>query len=55
MHMSNDMNHIFILVKLMYLLKLQLDQNLIVIYSKFNSNFKNHIKFGMIRKDGPWH
>jgi hypothetical protein len=31
----------------MCLLKLQLDQNSIVIYHKFNDNFKSHINFEM--------
>jgi hypothetical protein len=41
--MSNAKDCIFILSKLMRLLKLQLDQNLIVIYIKSNNNFKNHV------------
>jgi hypothetical protein len=36
---------LFIIPKLMWLLKLLLDQNLIVIYQKFNGNFKSHINF----------
>jgi hypothetical protein len=35
---------------LMWLLKSPLDQNLIMIYHKFNSDFKNHINFGRIKR-----
>jgi hypothetical protein len=35
----------------MWLLKLPLDQNLIVIYHKFNNNFKSHINFNEIKKN----
>jgi hypothetical protein len=34
-----------VLLKMMWLLKLPLDQNLIVIYHKSNSDFKSHIIF----------
>jgi hypothetical protein len=37
-----------IISKLVYFLKLSLDQNLIMIYYKFNVNFKNHINFRMM-------
>jgi len=35
----------FVLQKLMWLLKLPLDQNSRMIYDKFNGNFKSHINF----------
>jgi hypothetical protein len=35
----------FILPKLMWLFKSPLDQNSIVIYQKFNGDFKSHINF----------
>lgn len=35
----------FVPSKLMWLLKLLFDQNLIVIYHKFNGDFKNQINF----------
>jgi hypothetical protein len=35
--------------KFMWLLKLPLDQNSIMIYHKFNSNFKSHINFERIK------
>jgi hypothetical protein len=34
-------------LKLLWLLKSPLDQNLIVIYHKFNSDFKSHINLGV--------
>jgi hypothetical protein len=37
--------HLFVLPKLMWLLKLSLDQNLIMIYHKFNGDFKSHVNF----------
>jgi len=40
----------FVLPKLMWLLKSPLDQNPIMIYHKFNGDFKSHINFG--RKKG---
>jgi hypothetical protein len=33
----------------MWFLKLQLDQNLVVVYHKFNSDFKSHINFRMTK------
>jgi hypothetical protein len=45
---SNATYHLFVLflsLKLMWLLKLLLDQNIIMIYHKFNGNFKSHINF----------
>jgi hypothetical protein len=39
-----------ILPKLMWLLKLPLDQNPIVIYYKFNGNFKSYINFREINR-----
>jgi hypothetical protein len=36
--------------KLMWFLKSPLDQNPIVIYQKFNGNFKSHINFKEIKK-----
>jgi len=35
----------------MWLLKSPLDQNPIVIYQKFNGNFKSHIDFGGQKED----
>jgi hypothetical protein len=43
----------FVPPKLMWLLKSPLDQNLIMIYHKFNSNFKSHINFERIKR-GQW-
>jgi hypothetical protein len=37
---------LFYLFKINVALKLPLDQNLIVIYHKFNGDFKSHINFG---------
>jgi len=34
----------------MWLLKSPLDQNPIVIYHKFNGNFKSHINFGRTKR-----
>jgi hypothetical protein len=42
----NATYHHFVLLKLMWLLKLLLNQNSIVIYRKFNGDFKSHINFG---------
>jgi hypothetical protein len=39
------------LLKLMYLLKSPLDQNLIAIYYKFYSDFKSHIIFLKHKRD----
>jgi hypothetical protein len=39
----------FIFLKLMWLLKLLLHQNLIMIYHKFNSDFKSHVNFMRIK------
>jgi hypothetical protein len=43
---SNATHHPLVLPKLMWLLKSPLDQNLRVIYQKFNGDFKSHINFG---------
>jgi len=50
---SNATYHPFVLPKLMWLLKSQLDQNPIMIYHKFNGNFKSHMNFERI-KGGQW-
>jgi hypothetical protein len=42
-----------VIPKLMWLLKSLLDQNSIMIYHKFNGDFKSHIKFGRT-KGGQW-
>jgi hypothetical protein len=42
----NATHHPLTLPKLMWLLKSPLDQNSIVIYQKFNDDFKSHINFG---------
>jgi hypothetical protein len=39
----------FVLLKLMWLLKSPLDQNSILIYHKFNGDFKSYINFGRIK------
>jgi hypothetical protein len=39
----------FVPPKLMWLLKLLFDQNLIMIYYKFNGNFKSYINFERIK------
>jgi hypothetical protein len=39
----------FVPPKLMWLLKSPLDQNSIMIYYKFNGDFKSHINFGRIK------
>jgi hypothetical protein len=44
---SNVSDYLFIYVKLMWFLKLALDQNLIVIHPKSNNNFKIHINLGV--------
>jgi hypothetical protein len=41
---------LFILPKLMWLLKLSLDQNSIMNYHKFNGDFKSHINFERIKR-----
>jgi hypothetical protein len=40
---------LFVPLKLMWLLKLPLNQNLMMIYHKFNGGFKSHINFGRIK------
>jgi len=42
---SNATYHHFVPLKLMWLLKSPLDQNTIMIYDKFNGDFKSHINF----------
>jgi hypothetical protein len=44
--MSNATYYPFVPPKLMWLLKSPLDQNTIMIYHKFNGDFKSHINFG---------
>jgi hypothetical protein len=39
-----------VIPKLMWLLKSLLDQNSIMIYHKFNGDFKSHIKFGRTKR-----
>jgi hypothetical protein len=48
---SNTIDHLFIHSKLIWLLKFQIDQNLVVIYLKFNRYFKRHISFEMIKRE----
>jgi hypothetical protein len=49
---SNGICHPCVILKLMWLLKLHLNQNLIVIYHKFNSNLiKIHINFKKTQKN----
>ena len=47
---SNARDYLFILLKLMWLSKSPLDQNLNMMYLKFNGNFKSHINFKRIKR-----
>jgi hypothetical protein len=47
--MNNVTYYPFVLPKLMWLLKSPLEQNPIMIYHKFNGDFKSHINFGRIK------
>jgi len=49
--MSNATYHPFVILKLTWLLKLPLDQNPIMIYHKFNGDFKSHINLGGQKED----
>jgi hypothetical protein len=48
-HTYNVTYHHFVFLKLTWLLKSPFDQNSIMIYHKFNGDFKSHINFGRIK------